>query len=94
MFTASATPTTTATPTPTVSGTATPTPSRTPSPTATATATPRPADVDGNGIVDETDLDLVLEALFEPEAASINPDANRDGSLTAADLVAILLELD
>jgi len=67
---------------------ATATPSATPSGAATATPTPRrPGDLDGDGTVDEGDLEILTSAIFSaaPPAAA---DVNRDSKVTVADVPA------
>jgi hypothetical protein len=100
--TPTSTPTDMPTESPTASPSETPTPSPIPTdsetptatPTPTATATPPPGDVDQNGVVDEADLEIVLEKLFEPPVAGVNPDVNGDAVVTAADTVALIRGLD
>lgn len=71
-------------------GTATPTPSPTSTATASATPTPTPSgavigDLDGDGDLDETDLALLIRAIFR--GGEVRHDLNGDGRITAADLV-------
>ncbi len=88
-----ATPTPTSTPRlATVTATTTPTlPTVTPTSTATVspsiTPTPRLGDVDGSGRVDDKDLNQVIAAIFARFPASA--DANHDGVLSAADVIAV-----
>lgn len=92
-------PTVTLTPLPT----ATRTPSVTPTPRATATATPTRTptvaptvavgDLNGDGTVDQTDLDALIVAIFEgePPAAA---DVNADTAVTGADIPALVQRLE
>lgn len=86
--TPSASATETRTPSPTVTGTATA------SATATASPTPPSADVNHDGVVNEIDLGLVIGALFDTFEVGVNPDANRDAVLSAADVIAVTAGLD
>jgi len=88
-------PTVTLTPLPT----STRTPSITPTPRATSTATPTRTptvpptiavgDVNGDGVIDQADLDALIAAIFEgePPAAA---DVNADTAVTAADIPALV----
>ena len=92
-FTASRTFTRTPTRTPTAPPTFTLT--RTATATATVTSTPMqapPGDADCNGTVDTEDVPALERKVFDPSvhAECNGADANRDGAVTAADLIAIL----
>jgi hypothetical protein len=94
------------TPAPTVTTTRTPTvtPTRSHSPTASVTRTRTPTrtpsltptasfpvgDVDGNGLVDAFDLELLLAVLFEEIPPTDRSDVNGDGRVSAADVSALL----
>lgn len=105
--TASITQTPTDTPSPTAtpseSPSATPTPSLTPAPTEsttatstftlTATPTPVAADVNGDGVVDGQDVEMVVAAIFGLSGMRPAADVNGDGVLSAADMVAVLAQL-
>ncbi len=100
------TPTETATTTPSAtplpSGTATlvptPTASASPMPTLTATATavatntpePIPGDVNGDGVVDQADLDALFAIIFGGSPATPGADVNHDGRVSAADVTALV----
>ncbi len=47
----------------------------------------QPADLDGNGQIDQGDLRLLIRQIFDPQALSRSADLNRDGTVSAADLV-------
>ena len=87
----------TATPTRTRTPTRTGTPTVPRSPTATATETPTPTltpdilvgDVNGDGVVDETDLPSLIDALYM-DSPPLEADVNRDDAVTAADIAALL----
>jgi hypothetical protein len=91
------TPAPTVTPTPTFTSTATRTMTRTRTPTPTGSLPPSPTatlsflqgDLNGDEVVDDSDLLDLIAALF---AASPPPpaDVNRDGRVTAADIPALL----
>lgn len=98
LATDTATPTGTDTPTPTATGTPTSTPTATGtptnSPTPTATATPPPApqclgDVNGNGIVNSTDLLLIASHFAPPGSPAYNAryDMNANGAVNSTDLL-------
>ena len=94
------------TPAPTVTPTGTPTatrtlrPTRTPTPapsrSVTPTRTPTPGtlrgDLDGDGHITDTDLTLLLHALFGAETSAA-ADVNADGRVTAADVPALIAQL-
>jgi hypothetical protein len=67
-------------------------------PTASFSPTPSPTppsnDVNHDGVVDAVDLQLVIDALFGTFVVAVNPDANRDGILSAADVAAVTAHLD
>jgi len=88
------------TPDPTDTATATPTATDTLVPTVTATdtpsATPTPlaGDVNRDGIVNQLDVDLVIQAIFrEVEAPGAPADVNADGRVTSGDVAAVVLHL-
>lgn len=94
------TPTPTPSPTPTVTPTATPTPSPSPTPTPTPTATPSPTptpgtlagDVNGDGVVDATDLGQVAASFNKRTGDSgfnANADLNSNGIVDIYDLVIV-----
>ena len=91
-------PTVTFTPLPTATRTATLTP--TPQATATATATQTPTvtptvvigDVNGDGVVDQADLDALIAAIFEGDAPAA-ADVNADNAVTGADITALVQRL-
>ncbi len=88
-------PTVTLTPLPTATRTATITPTPRATATATATRTPTVAptalvgDVNGDGVIDQADLDALIAALFEGDAPAA-ADVNADNAVTSADIIALL----
>ncbi len=86
-LTATLTPTASASPTPTASAT----PTKTPSPTSSPTPPSARADFDGDGVLSEADLRILLRQIFSPQALSRSADLNHDGHVSAADVTAFLL---
>ena len=80
------------TPTPRPTRTATPTPVITSTATATPTSQgPLRGDADCNQVLDAADVIATSTAMFDPLArATCDADCNRDGSVTAADLICVL----
>lgn len=81
------------TPGPTVTLTPTPTPSTTRSAqsrTPTPTATPSHGDLNGDGTIDERDVDVLIEAIYE-DPLEPRADMNLDGAVTAADIPALIM---
>jgi len=51
-------------------------------------------DVNHDGVVDELDLTVVIEALFGRFSVATNPDANRDQAISVADAASVVANLD
>jgi len=82
-------PTAVSTPTPTAIDTATPAP--TPTPTHRSSL---PGDSDCSGVLDEADLVATIAAIYDAEAGAIcDADCNRDGAVTAADVLCVRQKL-
>jgi hypothetical protein len=69
---------------------ATLTPTATPSNAVPSTTPTVAADLNGDGLVDGRDIDVVIAAIFgDPADACSSPDVNHDGVITAADCAAV-----
>lgn len=88
------TPTPTKTPTPTFTNTpiptSTPTATKTPTPTNTNTPTPTPTpklgDVNGDGVVNITDIGLIVDVYGSQPATDPRCDLNKDGKVNIVDI--------
>ena len=99
--TPSPSPTPTSSPTPTQSPTPSPTPSLSPTPTPSNTPTPIPtpptcntADLNKDGVVNGTDLNILLSDFFKTNPTNVLSDINGDGIVDITDYSLLVAQLN